>query len=155
MIFDTLKNISLYESVLPGLATAIQILKTVNLVDKEKGAYTTDDPRCRYNIAEYTTVSDKQFEIHKKEVDVQVMLSGCEKMTLGNRSLCEKSKTYDEEGDVSMIDGDTTASLIATPDLFTIFFVGEPHKPGLTVNPSVQDTGQPVKKVIFKIIVGA
>jgi len=157
MIFDTIENLSKYESVLPGLATAVQILKTVDLAAKEKGSYTSDDPLCRYNIAEYTTVGDKQFEIHKKEVDVQIMLTGCEKMTLASRSLCEKAGTYDAEGDASMVDGDDTASITVCPGTFAIFFTGEPHKPGLTPAGCCCSAGdgKAVKKVIFKIKVDA
>ena len=73
MIFDSIENLYLYEKDIPSLSTVSNILKNENLLEKNEGSYTTDDPNCRYNICVYNTCEEhKNFEIHKKEMDVQI-----------------------------------------------------------------------------------
>ena len=87
MIFDSLDRLSLYAKDFPALKTADAILKE-DLLSKEPGSYTTDDPNCRYNIVHYKThVGHKDFEIHQREADLQIMLSGGEIMKAATRDL--------------------------------------------------------------------
>ena len=80
MIFDTLENLSKYEAVLSGVKEAVRVLKETDLKSLEKGSYETQNKCCKYNINEYTSANDKRFEIHKKAADIQIVLSGTEKM---------------------------------------------------------------------------
>ncbi len=148
MIFDTLENLKKYSALIPSIQTVLAVLDGEDLLHKAKGAYVTEDKNCRYNIAEYiTSARDKHFEIHKKELDLQIMLSGCEVMTTASPNLCSKAGPYDESGDCSLVDGKTLSIMTVNVDSFVIFFPGEPHKPGLS-----DGMEKSVKKVIFKIV---
>ena len=146
MIFDTLENLSKYEAVLSGVKEAVRVLKETDLKSLEKGSYETQNKCCKYNINEYTSANDKRFEIHKKAVDIQIVLSGTEKMEYLPRSFASRAGEYDEKKDVAFFEASGSLSFTAEPGFFVIFFPGEPHRPGLCAqNP------EKIKKVIFKI----
>lgn len=147
MIFDSIDKLYLYEASFPSLKTVAEILSKENLAEKKPGAYTTNDKNCRYNICEYTTVEgEKDFEIHKNEADVQIMISGEEYMTAPQRKLAEKAGPYDPEKDIHFVSGNEIVKYKGCPGYFAIFFPGEPHAPGIAVDKSV-----PAKKVVFKL----
>lgn len=147
MIFDSLDRLHLYTQDLPPLNTAITILKE-DLLSKEPGSYTTDDPNCRYNIVHYETqVGDKDFEIHQREADLQIMLSGSEIMRAATRDLGLQAKDYDADKDIAFIKGESMVSYTACPGFFALFLPGEPHAPGIALT----DTAEKAKKVVFKI----
>lgn len=147
MIFDSIEKLPLYEKSFPSLKTVEKILSEENLLEKQPGSYTTSDKNCRYNICEYNTVEgEKDFEIHKKEADVQIMLSGEEYMTAPERTLAEKAGPYDEEKDIHFVGGNEIIKYKGKPGYFAIFFPGEPHAPGIAINKTIS-----AKKVVFKI----
>jgi len=88
----------------------------------------TDNPSVRYSISTYRThiKGEKGYEVHHRETDVQVVLSGHE-----------------------AVDGDLPVRCCARPGYFMVFFPGEAHEPGLTSD--IQDS---VKKAVFKITTG-
>ncbi len=146
MIFDSIEHLAIYQTVLPQLDSVISLLGDGNL-DLTKGAHTTLVPGLRYNVAEYTTTDQpKEYEIHVREVDVQVMLQGEERIMSARRELAETAGPYDALGDASMVQGPENAGIVLQEGDFAIYFPGEPHKPGVAVGSSL-----PVKKVIFKI----
>ena len=147
MIFDSLENLSLYAPVIPQLQAAIVLINDPNF-DLTPGAHTTAIEGLRYNVAQYETLEgDKEFEIHKKEIDVQIMILGQEYIASAPRVLAEMAGPYDEKGDAMMVQGDYSEKLKLDERKVAIYFPGEPHKPGLAVNKS-----QKIKKVIFKIV---
>lgn len=147
MIFDSLDRLSLYAKDFPALKTADAILKE-DLLSKEPGSYTTDDPNCRYNIVHYEThVGDKDFEIHQREADLQIMLSGGEIMKAATRDLALQAQGYDADKDIAFVKGETMVSYTARPGFFALFLPGEPHAPGIALT----DTAEKAKKVVFKI----
>ena len=147
MIFDSIDKLYLYEKSFPSLKTVKNILENKNLMEMEPGSYTTDDPLCRYNICQYNTSEEsKDFEIHKKEADVQIMLEGYEIMTAPFRDLAKNAGPYDEEKDIHFVGGPHAVSYVAKPGTFAIFLPGEPHAPGLAI-----ESSQPARKVVFKL----
>ncbi|MCI6952286.1 MAG: YhcH/YjgK/YiaL family protein [Spirochaetia bacterium] len=147
MIFDSLDRLSLYAKDFPALKTADAILKE-DLLSKEPGSYTTDDPNCRYSIVHYEThVGHKDFEIHQREADLQIMLSGGEIMKAATRDLALQAQGYDANKDIAFVKGETMVSYTARPGFFALFLPGEPHAPGIALT----DTAEKAKKVVFKI----
>ena len=75
MIFDTLDNLALYEKAFPFLGEIRAFLEKGE-PDLEKGCHIVSDT-LRYNVAAYTTCKDKKLhEIHRREVDVQIIYEG-------------------------------------------------------------------------------
>ena len=106
MIFDSIENLKLYEKSFPSLKTVSKILSSEDLSEKPCGSYTTEDPNCRYNICEYQTTEDsKEFEIHKNEADIQIMLTGEEIMTSSARNLSINASPYDKDKDIHFVSG--------------------------------------------------
>ena len=150
MIADRLENLSLYIPIIPQLKDVIAILESDTLASLPLGYHSTDDPTLRYNILHYETVlTDAQrYEIHLRDADVQILLSGCERVDAADRNSFVTTVAYDEKKDVLFGDGQKIASYHAAPDRFVIFFAGEPHAPNL-----ISHENSEVHKVVFKVIV--
>jgi YhcH/YjgK/YiaL family protein len=149
MIIDTISNMAKYISVVPGLKTVITVIKGGTLQGIADGKYTTDNPSVRYNVMSYTTTIEKpnEYEVHRKEIDVQIVLNGTERMDLVWPTPVSITKEYDEDKDAFFVNGEQAIIYHATDKIFALFFPGEPHAPGLA-------DGVPadVKKVVFKIL---
>jgi YhcH/YjgK/YiaL family protein len=150
MIIDQISELYRYVSVLPGLGNVVEILQSGILDSCELGQYTTKDKRVRYNVFTYETQKDQaeEFEIHRKEADVQILLQGSERMDVAKRTVLTETKAYDEKKDALMASGSSLVSYHAANDTFALFLPGEPHAPNLT-----DKTPSTVKKVVFKILV--
>ena len=149
MIFDNLENLKLYTGVIPQLKDIISFIESGKM-ETEKGSYETDIKGVRYNVAEYISKDPEdapEFEIHKKEIDLQIMLEGEEIIDGASRDAAIYAEDYNAEGDYSMVETIENNFIHLVKDMFVIYLTGEPHKPGLAVeNPAA------VKKIIFKII---
>jgi YhcH/YjgK/YiaL family protein len=150
MIIDQLSELSRYVTVLPGLEKVVEIVKSGVLDSIELGQYKTEDSRVRYNVFTYETKNDfsNEYEIHRKEADVQILLSGKEKMDVSPRTPLVETQVYNEAKDVSFATGHSLATYHATSDTFAIYLPGEPHAPNLT-----DKTPSTIKKVVFKVLV--
>ena len=147
MIFDTLDNLALYEKAFPFLGEIRAFLEKGE-PDLEKGCHIVSDT-LRYNVAAYTTCKDKKLhEIHRREVDVQIIYEGEELIKAGDRALLASAGPYDSEGDASLVEGGALATYHMTKGHFVVFLPGEPHMPGISVT---EDS--PVRKVIFKVAI--
>ncbi len=149
MIIDFVSNILNYAKDLPQLRTVHQVIQSGVLDTIEVGQYTTDDPKVRYNVFTYDT--EKEFtdiyEIHEKEIDVQILLDGHEKMSIAWAEPVETIVSYDSQKDAAFVKGNLCANYYATPGKVVIFFQGEPHAPNLK-----DTTSSKVKKVVFKVL---
>ena len=149
MIIDQISEMHSYIPTLPALKTVIEILASGKLETQTLGSYKTDDPRVRYNLFTYKTISHeaKEYEIHQKETDVQILIKGFERMDIASRKDLETTCPYDEAKDAFMAKGKKLLSYHAKNDTFAVFFPGEPHAPNLIEKESNQ-----VVKVVFKIL---
>jgi YhcH/YjgK/YiaL family protein len=150
MIIDQITNLERYIPSLPALKTVHEILESGKLPSMEYGSYTTDNPKVRYNLFTYTTATPENltFELHKKEVDVQILLSGFETMVIADTSSLRETNEYDARKDAAFVEGTQLITYHATPSTFALFFPGEGHACNLT-DGHVTD----VVKVVFKILV--
>ncbi len=149
MILDQISQMKEYATTLPALQQVIDILKSGKLEDLEPGNYTTDQKNLRYNLFTYKTEKTEasEYEVHRKEVDVQILLAGHERMHVASRDGLTATKAYDDEKDFFMAKGEKLLSYHATQDSFVVFFPGEPHAPNF-----IDGTPSQVVKVVFKIL---
>lgn len=149
MILDQLTNLSRYIPALPALETVASILSSGVLKTQEFGSYKTEDPRVRYNLFTYTT--EKQvadvYEVHRKEIDVQILLSGHERMEIADPETLKVTKPYDEAKDALFGPAQSNVTFHADPSGFALFFPGEPHAPNL-----IDGESTTVVKVVFKVL---
>lgn len=149
MIIDKITCMDRYIPSLPALEHVITILQSGTLENQALGNYTTEHPNLRYNLFAYQTEKHHadEYEIHKKEIDVQILLTGQERMDIAMQDPIVPVLEYDEDKDFLMAKAERVTSYHAKPGSFVIFFPGEPHAPNL-----IDETATQVRKVVFKIL---
>ncbi|MDR1318164.1 MAG: YhcH/YjgK/YiaL family protein [Treponema sp.] len=152
MIFDSIANMDLYFPAVPGLKKVKEILDSGVLKKAVPGQYSTDNPAVRYNVMAYTAKDSKSgiFEIHKKEIDIHILLKGAERMELIWRKPVTVKARYSAKKDAAFVTGKAALEYHAIPACFALFFPGEPHASAIRDGKSSE-----VSKVVFKILTRA
>lgn len=149
MIIDKIENYKLYDF---GSTwnKAFDFIKMLNENAEEK-KYILDGENMFVGIDTYKTKieSDAVLESHKEYVDIQLLLSGKEKLKYSNISDLEINKEYNIEKDVVFYKKKQsyTSEIIIEPGIFCVFFPEDAHMPQLRV---CEESDQ-VKKVVVKI----
>jgi YhcH/YjgK/YiaL family protein len=148
MIFDMMEKSGFYFPTGSLFLVGIEFIKKVlreNPADGRHelggGVYTT--------IQTYRTAQPdgKLPESHKKYADIQTLISGSEIIGWLPVDGLEIEKQYDDQKDIvfyKSVSGETP--LLHRPGLFSVFFPGDAHKPGMTVT-----APEEVRKVVVKI----
>ncbi len=149
MILDRISQMKNYVSTLPALQHVIDILESGKLDSLPLGSYTTEHKNLRYNLFTYKTEKTEasEYEVHRKEADVQILLKGYERMDIASRAMVTATTAYDDEKDFLMVKGEKQLSYHAGQGSFVVFFPGEPHAPNL-----LDETSSQVLKVVFKVL---
>ena len=118
-----------------------------DLLSLEKGRYVLSDKNF-VNVSEYITKEfDGKYEVHKKYADVQLIISGCEKIRYADKA-SEIIKEYDEAGDYYLCKVEVEKEFTLSSGQACVFLPEEPHAPSLNC-----DGEQKVKKAVFKILI--
>lgn len=135
MIYDTIENARLYQGMNPHLDKAIDFILTQDLNALPFGRTEIDGTNVFCNKMEASTMpaDQKQFEMHRIYMDIQIDLQGSEGVETGDIRAFS-CPDFSAEKDVGFGDCRTVASCVLTPGSFTICMAGEPHKPGITVS---------------------
>lgn len=88
------------------------------------------------NVMHFTTQSpeQKKAELHQQYIDIQMLLSGEERILFGmtdSARQCEEVHIEDDYQLCSQIADEQ--AMVLKPGKFVIFMPGEPHKPGCVV----------------------
>ncbi len=149
MIIDYLKNASRYKHVCPGLETAFAFLAKESSQTLSAGKYPVDGEKIHASVDEYETKPESacKWESHKKYLDIQVLLSGSERMGYAPVGSMIPRTEYDAQKDVLFYNG-TGDSVLMLPGMFAIFMPDDAHMPKIC-------NGKPehVKKVVIKVMV--
>ncbi len=146
MISDNLENINKYNVV---SSKVLDFLKSIT-PDTVPGHYEIDDTAYA-NVDIYNTrdIRDCRFEAHKKYIDIQMLLSGEERLDYVSVDGLEVSEEYNIEKDIMFFKEPKkhfdTVSLI--PFKFAVLYPYEAHKPQM----NIENISQMVKKVVVKI----
>ena len=100
-------------------------------------------------VSSYVPVdsSAKQWEAHRNYADIQMVLTGSEKIGKSEVSQLTVSVPYSSETDNENLTGKGTFYL-AQPNTFFIFFPGDAHKPGIKAQ---KDQNKKIKKLVIKV----
>jgi len=127
---------------------AFQFLSGQNLADLEIGRHELEGADLFVNVDEYVTRNEENvlFEAHKKYADIQVLVSGEEK--IGVLPLDETNVTvpYDEEKDIMFLTAEGENYRNAAPGKFFLFFTKDAHRPTVKKAENIQ-----VKKIVVKV----
>ena len=101
------------------------------------------------NVMQFTTQSpeQKKAELHQQYIDIQMLLSGEERILFGmtdSARHCEEMHIEDDYQLCSQIADEQ--AMVLKPGKFVIFMPGEPHKPGCVVQAPMD-----IKKVVIKV----
>ena len=157
MIYDKIDNLEMYANLHPRFTKAFAYLKQLIAENADSGRH--DMPNCDVpnavfaNVNSYTTrmlTDTDQMEIHRKYIDIQIILDGQEIIYLPTTDELISTKAYDDAGDYELVKSPANMEnvrLVMRPNTFAIFFTNEPHLPGIA-------HGKPssVHKIIGKVL---
>lgn len=147
MIYDHINNISFYRGLSPNIALGLDFLKQMN-PDTAVGVYQIN-PRVKAIVSEYTTkeINEYGYEAHRKNIDIQYLLSGEERIACLPIERLKETKAYNEENDAAFYAvAPNPQEMIIGDGYFAVFYPQDGHMPQLCVNEP-----QNVKKVVIKV----
>ncbi|KAA1048055.1 N-acetylneuraminate anomerase [Pseudocitrobacter sp. 73] len=133
----------------PVLAEALTLALTARPQEKSPGRYELRGDDIFMNVMTFATqpAESKKAELHAQYVDIQLLLSGEERILFGVAGAarqCEEVHADEDYQLCSAIENEQAVTL--KPGMFAVFMPGEPHKPGCTVALS-----QEIKKTVVKV----
>lgn len=148
MIVGELNTLS--SSGLPAvLNNALTLALTARPQDKTPGRYDLEGEHLFMNVMAFETQhpAQKKAEMHEQYIDIQLLLSGEERIQFGVAGSARQCEERHVEEDYQLChDIDTMQTLHMKPGMYAIFMPGEPHKPGCVVT-----QGEEIKKVVVKV----
>jgi biofilm protein TabA len=150
MILDKLENADLYRGIHPLIAAAFDWLKQADLSAVPLGKTVIDGEHLFALTQEYTPKDPAllKYEAHLRYWDVQVVVSGTERMGWAHLSQMTVGEPHDVDRDVAFYRGQGQFVLVPA-GFFTIFSPQDVHMPGVAAEPL-----GPVRKVVVKVEVG-
>lgn len=149
MIFGQLTQAETHYLLPSVFQDVINYLNGIDLADLPLGRHEIDDDRIYMNVMSFETsqAEEKQAEVHKEYIDMQILIAGNEKIMFGLPNNHAIATEYDKENDFYLVEAiNTESALVLAPNMFAIFFPEEPHKPGCIVN-----TSEKIHKAVVKI----
>lgn len=149
MIVDSIKNAALYKGN-SLLTEAFKFLNETDLLKLQPGRNEIDGDKLYCVTPKYETkpLSEGKFEVHRKYIDVQYIISGSEMICV--RELAGlKGSGYIIEKDIEKFEtAEPYSRLILHEGMFAVFYPHEAHMPCIQI-----DGPQQVMKVVVKVAV--
>ena len=132
------------------LKTALEYLNKTDLKNKPDGKYDILKDEIYINIQEYDTKEEQncKWEAHKRYIDIQYMISGSEKIGVGDIHNFKNLIPYDTEKDVEFLEtnGETETLTLKEND-FVILYPFDVHRPQMKNKHILH-----VKKAVVKVL---
>lgn len=148
MIFDHLTNLNIYKGLSNDIYVGLAYLQQVK-PDIELGVYQITS-RVKAIVSEYETKVKNEvgFEAHRKNIDIQYLLKGEERIACMPIEKLTETEPYSEEKDAAFYaaEGVVAQTMTIGDGYFAIFFPQDSHMPQLCVNEP-----EMVKKVVVKV----
>lgn len=147
MIYDNLSNIDIYEGLSEDIYQGLLFLKQAK-PDIENGVYQIN-PHVKAIVSEYETKEQNEYgyEAHRKNIDIQYLIDGSERISCLPIEKLQETMPYSEESDAAFYKSNMQPMEMKIGDgFFVIFFPQDGHMPQLCV-----DKPQKVKKVVVKV----
>ena len=151
MIYDRLSNCEQYYILGEKFKKAFDFLKNTDLKNIQDGSYEIQGKEIYANVQSLKTkpIEEKKWEVHRKYIDIQYVISNQEKMGYGIlEDFGEITNPYDDEKDVEFLEGKEFNFVDVKEGSFVIFYPNDVHAPMLAY-----DEPQEIKKVIIKIAI--
>lgn len=150
MLLGDLSRADYAKSLPPVFARLCEKLKSLDLANLPLGWQDLEEG-IRMNVMEFETTpaEEKKAEMHRKFIDIQLLISGTEMIEYGlSEPDLIKFDEYREEDDYQLTEMiEHKNDLVLQPNMFAIFLPYEPHKPGNSVN----GKNAQLKKLVVKV----
>lgn len=146
MIYDTIDRLDIYSASIPDLKPVISELAKLDLDTVSDGTYYTSQRHIKYMVQSYQTVAQKDYEIHKKFIDIQMVISGREYIDCAAYT-GNYPESFNESTDFGALSAEKQLRAALERGVFALVFPGEPHCPGL----SVTGASESARKIVFKL----
>lgn len=143
MILDYLNRREIYNSLSPVFAEAMDFALSVK--DKPVGRYEQGDYFALVQEMDTVALADKKFELHRKYLDVHIVLSGEEVIEYEDITLLTPGDEYNAEKDIQRLTG-TGCPVVVKEGMFCLVFDHDGHKTGCFL----EKTGK-LRKIVLKI----
>ncbi|HGK7505131.1 MAG: N-acetylneuraminate anomerase [Kluyvera cryocrescens] len=133
----------------PALAEALALALTARPQEKAPGRYELRGDDVFMNVMAFATqpAESKKAELHAQYVDIQLLLSGEERILFAIAGAARQCEAWHVEEDYQLCSAmENQQSVTLRPGSFAVFMPGEPHKPGCVV-----DEAGEIKKVVIKV----
>lgn len=156
MIADSIRNKDWYTCLAPRIARALDYVEQLTVEDFAEQTINIEGTQIYAMYQTYVTESgkDRQYEAHRRYIDVQYILEGEEVILAADLAEMTSRSDYDEGKDIQWFlpkagseDG-TVNSIHLKAGQFAVFFPQDAHMPKLA-----SGSPEPVKKVVVKIAV--
>ena len=146
MILDRIEHFQQYTRCVPQLYDVIKFAKRAEAENLPAGKYSLGNQDFVL-IQERNTrrFEDADFEVHRKYLDVQIIISGSEYMEYADISELKEKIPFDADADLALMEGSGTRIQIK-PGMFYLLYPADGHKP--CCHETVPTT---YKKVLAKI----
>ena len=151
MIVTNIKDAGRYKSISPAMEKAVNYIQSGawSNIPSDKVRYPIHEGEVEVMRIIYDPSEESVWENHRNWTDIQMLVSGEEKMLFAPTSDLKVEGEYLVEKDFQKLSGESCQSLIVTPGQLIFFFPEDGHKPGLAT-----ERKGTVDKIVFKVIVG-
>ena len=149
MILDQIDSAGMYGGLGERIAAGLALLREDGVLSAPVGRYEVQGKHLFFIVDEYETkpAGEGRFEIHRKYLDIQCVVSGTEYIGFTPLEGLTEVQAYDGDKDIAFYAGTAVHSkAILRPGLFAIFWPNEPHMPCRTAEAPCR-----VKKIVVKI----
>ena len=146
MIYDHIKNISLYKGLSPALDAGLDFIGKASKTIPNGTSFIEHD--VKVIVSEYATKvkNENGFEAHRKYIDIQFPIEGLETVKCCPIDFLEVSTVYNEENDYILFSDKDGSMLTIGNGYFIVLFPDDGHMPQLCV-----DKPEFFKKITLKV----
>lgn len=147
MILDNINNLENYMCLNSNIVRALEHIRSTNFDDLEDNTYLVDGFNFRFFIDSYETrETNTTPEAHKDFIDIQYMISGNERMGVGQLEDMTEEVAANPQKDIWFYHGPMDM-ITVKEGMFAVFFPNDAHAP--CVSPA--EGPNHVRKCVFKI----
>lgn len=131
------------------LSEALKLALAEDPQDKAPGSYALRGDDIFMNVMQFATqeADQKKAELHERYIDIQLLLSGEERIQFGVAGSAQACEEPHPEEDYQLCREIANEQVVTLrPGMFAVFLPGEPHKPGCVVSVAAD-----IRKVVVKV----
>ncbi|MDD7267076.1 MAG: YhcH/YjgK/YiaL family protein [Lachnospiraceae bacterium] len=151
MIYDQIKYAERYLGSSRWLDAALHFMMETDLKALPLGRIEIAGEHVFANVMEATAIDESRaaYEIHKRYMDIQIDISGCEAIGFGIAADGEQP-VFDEERDFGNVYAERTVTCTLGPGRFVVCMPEEPHSPSIAVSEQ-----RALRKCVIKVATAA